>query len=366
MLSPERTGSQVTGLPDASTASIADPSATSAASFSLTKTPLVCHGHTRPIVDINYSQPTPDGIFLASASKDGQPQLRNAATGDWIGTFQGHKGAVWSCTLNDTAFIAATGSADFTARVWDATSGDELAVFPHNHIVRTTAFERGPTATRLLTGGAEKIVRVFDLNRPGSAMSKELASSSLVDPPKPVTQFGPAPDRIRKAMWSMDNRLILLSYLDNAGVDVIDLASGRIVRQMGHAEGLNVVSMEYTACGRYLVTAERETAQEGSEQRKKTSGGFVKIRDASTFDVVREVAMGDAYEVHAASYCPVKGRVVAGGSDMWVHVYDMKEGGKEVDCGRGHHGPVHCVRLSPDGETMSSAGEDGTIRIWNW
>ena len=340
-------------------ASKAPESNASQSPFTLTKTPLLCHGHTRPIVDINYSQPTPDGIFLASASKDGQPQLRNGRTGDWIGTFQGHKGAVWSCTLNDTAFVAATGSADFTARVWDATSGDELCVYPHSHIVRTTAFERGLTGHRLLTGGAEKIVRVYDLNRAGSGGNASAGAS------QPMTQFGPAPDRIRKAIWSMDNRLILLSYLDNPGVDVIDLASGRIVRQMGHEEGLNVVSMEYTACGRYLVTAEREA--EGSGDGGKRSGGFVKVRDAATFEVKKELAMGEAYEVNAASYCPVKERIVAGGSDMWVHVYDGSSGKfEEVDCGRGHHGPVHCTRICPDGSSFATGSEDGTIRLWNW
>lgn len=62
------------------------------------------------------------------------------------------QGAVWSCVLNQAALLCATGSADFSARLWDACSGNQLHEFQHNHIVRSTAFSA--SSEKLATGGA--------------------------------------------------------------------------------------------------------------------------------------------------------------------------------------------------------------------
>lgn len=84
-------------------------------STTLRQIPITCNGHTRPVVDLRYSEITPHSYFIISACKDGKPMLREGDTGDWLGTYDGHKGAVWGCSINKEASRAATGAADFTA-----------------------------------------------------------------------------------------------------------------------------------------------------------------------------------------------------------------------------------------------------------
>ena len=48
---------------------------------------------------------------------------------------------------------------------------------------------------------------------------------------------------------------------------------------------------------------------------------------------------------------------------MWVRLHDMEDA-RELECNKGHHGPVHTIRFGPQGKEYATGSEDGTIRIW--
>ena len=94
------------------------------------------------------------------------------------------------------------------------------------------------------------------------------------------------------------------------------------------------------------------------------SGDAVSIFDGVTFELRGRHKMPINFnEEGGASMHPSGKKFVAGGSDVWVRVFDA-ESGAELECLKGHHGPVRCLRYAPDGETYATGSEDGTIRLW--
>uniref|UniRef100_A0A8C4R8Y1 Serine-threonine kinase receptor-associated protein n=1 Tax=Eptatretus burgeri TaxID=7764 RepID=A0A8C4R8Y1_EPTBU len=293
--------------------------------MALRQTPLTCSGHTRPVVDLAFSDITPYGYFMISACKDGKPMLRQGETGDWIGTFLGHKGAVWGATLNSDATRGATAAADFTAKVWDAVSGDEVVNFTHKHIVKTVHFTGD--STKLLTGGQDKILRIYDLEN-HEADPKELSGHH---------------SGVRKAVWC-NNDSQILSVADDKTVRLWDARTLEEVKSLDLP--VSVSGAEYQAEGEILVL---------------TYGRTIAFYNALSLELVK--SFDAPARINSASLHLEKDCVVAGGDDFKLYKFDYATG-DELESYKGHFGQVHCVRFSPDGELYASGSEDGTLRLW--
>ncbi|CAH0563878.1 unnamed protein product [Brassicogethes aeneus] len=292
----------------------------------LRQMPLTCSGHTRPVVHLDFSEVTQSGYFLISACKDGKPMLRQGDTGDWIGTFEGHKGAVWGVALNSEATRAASGAADFSCKVWDAVSGEELHNFQHNHIVKSVRFS-SKNSNLLVTGSNEKLVRIFDLNNPEA--SPEVFTGHTAG--------------IKHALFFRDDTQ-LISCADDKTLRVWDRAAKQEVNRLDFPSSLS--SLEVSKDGSVLTL---------------TYANKVAFYDADNLTKIREFTLPTT--VNSASLHPDKSIFVAGGDDLKVYKYDYTTG-NEIESFKGHFGPIHCLKFSPDGELYASGSEDGTLRLW--
>ena len=250
--------------------------------------------------------------------------LRQGDTGDWIGTFLRHKGAVWGPTLNKDATKAATAAADFTAKVWDAVSGDELMTLAHKHVVKTVDFTQD--SNYLLTGGQDKLLRIYDLNKP-EAEPKEISGHTSGS---------------KKALCCSEDKQSLSA--DDKTVRLWDHAAMTEVKSLNL--NMSVSSMEYIPEGEILVT---------------TYGPSIAFHSAVSLDPIK--CFEAPATINSASLHPEKEFLVAGGDDFKLYKYDCNSG-EELESYKGHFGPIHCVRFSPDGELYASVSADGTLRLW--
>ncbi|KAG5518096.1 hypothetical protein PMAC_003282 [Pneumocystis sp. 'macacae'] len=282
-------------------------------------------GHTRPVVHLSFSRLLENNqYYLISSCKDGNPMLRDGITGDWIGTFLGHKGATWSSRFNKDAEKAVTGSADFSAKVWDTYTGNMIQSFSHEHIVRSVDFSGD--SREIVTGGNEKRVRVFSLNAPLT----------------PVFDLSGHKGTIKSVIWA-DNYII--SSGDDEKVRWWDLRMSKEVDTFD--------------AGEFVTNSEKSL---GEEYLLVVAGKKIYFIDSKTHQSVKTIVT--EYDVSSVSLHPQKTTFVTGGSSqLWVRVYDF-ETEKELKIYKGHHGPIHCVSFSPDGGLYATGSEDGTIRLW--
>jgi serine-threonine kinase receptor-associated protein len=289
---------------------------------------------------------------MISACKDNNPMLRDGLTGDWIGTFIGHKGAVWSARLSDDATLAATGSADFSAKVWDTFTGQTLHTLQHNHIVRAVAFPPQEKPQVLATGGMEKKLRIFDLSRTGGENSSETTNGNTPEPTSYEVGAGEHQGAIKSIIWSRDPNIVITAA-DDKKIRWWDLRTRSLIASHDIA-GLPLSCELNAGLAGYPEGIISVAAGKNIYFFDGGRPGHL-IKHIATDREVASVALnGEAKRF--VTGCP---------NDTWVHVWDW-DTERELETGRGHHGPVWTTCFSPDGRLYATGSEDGTVKLWKF
>jgi len=248
--------------------------------------------------------------------------LRAAETGDWIGTFEGHKGACWSAALNQDATRALTAAADSTMRYWDALSGECLHVFQHGHIV-VKSCDFNSKGTLALTGCNDKKVRLFNLD-------------DLDAEPK-IIELPAAPQVVR---FSPDDSQIVVVSQDAPTLWIFD----RVTLT-------SVLELKLPGNGRQL------RYNFDKSELAVAAGSFAMFLDSTDYSIKRkfEVQTEGSYEagIEGIDQHPDGSVFVTGGNDHYVRMHDGNTG-EVIEIQRAHHGPVHAVAFHPFGTSYAT------------
>ncbi|GAA41216.2 serine-threonine kinase receptor-associated protein [Clonorchis sinensis] len=315
-------------------------------SSAIKQAPISCPGHTRPVVDIYFSVETDCGTLFITAAKDCKAILRRGDTGDWIGTFLGHEGAVWSCVLDAHATKAATGAADFTAKLWDTVSGHQLLSITEEHVVRCTDLSKTDSGAFLATANNAKKISVYD----------------LIAPTKPLIQLQAHDEFLRRTLWCDGDRH-LLTASEDATIKLWDLKDRKknpVIETPCWSRSCSLAVKDF----QFHHPNDEHT---GETLAAVAAGAAVHLY---LYDWRNTSASPDPIEsfnlpcnMNSVSIHPTDNTLVCGGEDHYIYRVDRTTGEILETC-KGHFGPVHCVRFSPDGHVFTSGSEDGTVRLW--
>jgi eukaryotic-like serine/threonine-protein kinase len=349
----------------------------------------VLHGHTRTVVELAFSR---DGRRPASCQSDGVARLWDSGPDATLPVLRGHTSYVYPVAYTADGRLIASGAwelastrdgrrlasrqYDGVVRLWDAATGEAVAVLPQGGIVRALALS--PDGKRLVTMGDETDgLRVWDVAsgrqiatyktaenrlwavayRPGGTHLAVLGPGHVIEVLDATTgrRVATADAGARLEYWatrralaySPDGRLLAGPYEGNQ-VGLWEADTYRLVGTLTGHEG-TVLSVAFNADGRLLASGGADS--------------LIKVWDVASRDC-RLTLPGHADEVFAAVFHPDGSRIASGGRDRLVRLWDAATGEELVRL-PGHSDYVYSLAFSPDGKSLASGSGDNTVRLWD-
>ncbi|OAQ91003.1 WD repeat-containing protein [Purpureocillium lilacinum] len=301
---------------------------------------LVLHGHTKPVSQVRIS---PNGRFIASASADATLKIWDAATGAHMDTLVGHMAGVSCLAWTPDSNTLASGSDDKAIRLWDrvtgrpktttrkSRAGQEIAALRgHHNYIHCLAFS--PKGNILASGSYDEAVFLWDV-RAGRLMRSLPAHS----------------DPVSGIDFCRDGTLVVSCSTDGL-IRVWDTSTGQCLRTLVHEDNPAVTNVCFSPNGRFVlafnldncirlwdyVAGTVKKTYQGHRNEKFAIGGCFAVLDGEPF-------------------------IASASEDGDIVLWDVKS--KDIlQRVPGHKGI--CFWVDVHGETMVSAGQDNTVRVY--
>ena len=241
--------------------------------------------------------------------------------------------------------LLACGSCDKNLTLYDASTGDKLASSSaHDSFVTCVAFAtRNPCV--LASGAGDKpIVRVWHVGLPDDATGKCTLQEScvLVGHWAFVTNLAFSGDDMSLCSCSMDGTLRLWDIRN--GEPMANMSFNVTVQDRTRMQSRDLQHVRYRQMEAELVSQDSEARFSWARQDFARPLELCRVSDVDSWGRQIEARF---------QYVDVTNGEIVYSSSGWLRIL------------RGHSGPVNSVTWSSDGATVLSAGDDGTVRLWD-
>jgi WD40 repeat protein len=304
-----------------------------------------------------------DGNSYVSGSADKSVRLANTMNGQLIREFKGANTGLESVALSPNGALIAAGTADKRMLIWQANDGRILA----NLASPATGLAFHPNSNQLLTGGSDGSLKLWAM------------------PPVPERTLM-HPDAVRAAVVSADGKRMFTGGADKI-VRAWNLPDARMPERQysGHTAAVNAVAL--SGDGKFLASVGdnetirfwnqsngQQTGLIGAHTGPVTSLAFHnsgQVLSASTDGSIKlwqqpgeGKLLAHPGQVTSAALSPDGSRLLTGCSDKQVRSWNLSNGQIE----RPFSGPslgVLCVAMNSTGAQVAAGSADKTLFVWN-